>query len=90
MNIIEAIKSGENFRRSTYHKSVWVSKGCVSLTIDKADILADDWEVEEKKAEITRTQLERAYAKVLKHNSFEYRVGAQQEIAALAKELGLD
>jgi hypothetical protein len=96
MTIIEAIKSGMPFKRSkhvSYYTKEWIKgtgifKECIVL--DDADFLADDWEVEDKKVEITRTQLEQACIKVFKYQSHEYRLGSCQIVAALAKELGLD
>ena len=53
LNIIDAVKSGKNYRRPG---GAWL-KDYTSITISKEDILATDWEVEEKKAEITESEL---------------------------------
>lgn len=59
MNIIDAVKSGNPFRRKSkiIHASAW---DCTSpnLNLSPADILADDWEVKEKKIEVTESQLD--------------------------------
>jgi hypothetical protein len=76
MTIIEAIKSGKAIGRKGHsfyihqcHSDKTAAHGlfeptyfldCVSLT--KEDILADDWEIEEKKVEITRDQFIHAFA----------------------------
>lgn len=66
MNIIEAIKSGKRFRRKTY--DIWwdaVIKSYASQTatfnLMPADLIAEDWEIEEEKIEVTKTQLYEAY-----------------------------
>lgn len=60
MNIIEAVKSGKRFRRPSFAEGSWVSKdtnGNLSFHPDddwgfkafsQADILAEDWIVEDK------------------------------------------
>ena len=56
MNLIDAIKSGKRFRRSSWHAlRDWVrpiSNMCLSIPVD--DILADDWEIEQTSVTITR------------------------------------
>ena len=87
MTIIEAIKSGKNFKRRHHGNTLWISKECLSLTIDKAALIADDWEVEEKKVEITHRDLLCAWGRALKA-----RVNANMIVYFddLAKELGLE
>lgn len=57
MTIIEAIKSGMPFSRKG-HNTLYLAKGDLYLAFQIEDILAGDWEVEEEKIEITKSQLE--------------------------------
>ena len=56
MNLIDAIKSGKRFRRSSWHAlRDWVrpiSNMCLSIPVD--DVRADDWEIEQTSVTITR------------------------------------
>lgn len=54
MNIQQAMKSGKKFRRKGWGSGFSSLEFAYSLT--KADILADDWEVEEVTVSITRQQ----------------------------------
>ena len=101
MNIIEAIKSGRNFRRASFPNQRWFSYKGESKIMgfdfeenrrdfyqpDKLDIIADDWEIEEKKVEITRQTLKDAFedadwdAQVPNRMSF---------LDGVAKRLGLE
>lgn len=70
MTIIEAARSGKRFKRKTWIEFITEldnpSRGlCISGSQAMAllrleDILATDWEIEEKKVEITYEQLENA------------------------------
>ena len=68
MTLIEAIKSGRPFRRCEGHwhsdGTSWVrTRALGGPAIDGKwleDILADDWEIQEPKVEITRAQLKAA------------------------------
>lgn len=70
MTIQEAIKNGKRFKRPCFPRQNWmyIPKGCVQITridgvpytLDITDLLADDWEVEEEKIELTRTQFFKA------------------------------
>lgn len=73
MNIIEAIKSGRPFRRQQFTN--WytgIGMGDL-LALDRdyryplceADLLADDWEIQERKVEITARQFVEACDEVL-------------------------
>lgn len=68
MTLIEAIKSGKRFRRSD---TLWldVLQNAIVMTnfpdkprfkFDINDIIADDWEIEEEKIEITKIEAEKA------------------------------
>lgn len=92
MNIIEAMKSGKRFRRkegdgwffavTDFIPTAGPSIGRV--VIERHDLLADDWEVEEKKVEITKDTLANAY--VASHgNTYDIKM-----IDRMAKNLGLE
>lgn len=97
MNIIEAVRSGKPCRRKAW------APGCVQspfrpsensyysrdLELSACDILADDWEIEERKVEITYSVLERAIEK--SHYPFSWREKGVPicPTQRLAKELGL-
>lgn len=97
MNIIEAVKSGKRFRRKSV-PYVWHSEDkfyCLpglqatglwstEHTLSKEDLTADDWEIEEKKVEITKSQLTDAYFRSTKKNDGLF------SIVYLARELGLE
>jgi hypothetical protein len=101
MNIIEAIKSGKRFRRPAWKEwstdtqcnagYVWSSGnqgGSTTVSgmfLQSADITADDWEIEEKKVEITRSQFFSAVDKVLA-KAFDGTPRSHE----IAKELGLE
>ncbi len=61
MNIIEATQSGKRFRRNFWGE-FWLDKelGLVHLTFE--DILATDWEIEERKVEITESEFDEAWS----------------------------
>lgn len=62
MNLIEAIKSGKRFKLKRDRE--WHTQGQV-LQIHEArsDLICDNWEIEEEKIEITRSQLQEAFNK---------------------------
>lgn len=78
MNIIEAIKSGKRFKRKS--EIAWMSDDQLYNYV-KADIIADDWEVESQPVTITRKDLDKAWAKA--------RSNMLIDVEVLAKELGL-
>lgn len=102
MTIIEAIKSGKPFRRkgekNWYGNSPDAAKmfhiESMNVFCHYASIIADDWEVEEKKIEITHSQLLKAIAAVAKkecetlgdHHRVQILCGFAPHIS---KELGL-
>jgi len=55
VNLIDAIKSGKRFRRSSWHAlRDWVrpiSNMCLSIPVD--DVIADDWELKQQIEDIT-------------------------------------
>lgn len=61
MNIIDAVKSGKNFARKPKGKNDF-HLNCKSqeYVLDIDDILATDWEIEERKIEITESEFDMA------------------------------
>jgi hypothetical protein len=59
MNLIDAVKSGLPFRRKNQDWGWWKPKRPIDL--GPGDILADDWEVQEEKIEVTARMVEEAY-----------------------------
>jgi hypothetical protein len=94
MTIIEAIKSGKRFRRKnqqTYYNKFGHWDAPIGWIFSADDVLADDWEVEEKKVEITKAQLSAAWNRLV--DRFEhsgYNLSLFPTSYELAKELGLD
>jgi hypothetical protein len=56
MNIIDAVKSGKPYKRR--HHGCWFDK---TNHWRGDDILATDWEIEERKIEITENEFEEAF-----------------------------
>jgi hypothetical protein len=65
MNLIEAIKSGRRFRRSSWTSRDYypTDSGWVNLPIEA--VVADDWEVEEPTSTITLEQFDKAWSDAL-------------------------
>lgn len=71
MKIQDAIASGKRFKRKDWAKFDFLAieqervldDSRVPYSLGKSDILADDWEIEEKKVEITESQLREAWDK---------------------------
>jgi hypothetical protein len=61
MNIIQAIQSGKPFRRKGWEVYFPLAG---DLSFYGHDILATDWEVQEQKIEITKSQLWKAWDEV--------------------------
>lgn len=61
LSIIDALKSGKNFRRKLHNWGMLTNNACVEYTLDKEDILATDWEIEERKIEITESEFDEAW-----------------------------
>jgi hypothetical protein len=114
MNLIDAVKSGRPFRRKAHSSHSpeyftpreWVDSFGLgdfeNQEVMVADILADDYELEEPEVRITRGQLLGAFADLLKEKGYCY-YGAYGErrvkpgdfedpsdIVNLAKRLGLE
>ena len=67
MDIIEAVGSGKNFRRPG---GPWFGD-YTSITISKEAIMATDWEVEERKIEITESEFMDKCGETLKQLEFQ-------------------
>lgn len=77
MNIIAAIKSGRPFRRKEYANTMdyirLPEKGFNVLNLAIGDILADDWEIEEAKVEITESAYEAACDAAISYGCHEFK-----------------
>lgn len=63
MNIIEAanaVKTGKKARRPAWDNTFYYLQGFETVDISIVDILATDWEIEEKKIEITESEFDEA------------------------------
>ena len=59
MNLIEAVKSGKRFKRKTH--TLWNDNLPDTIyEFSYRSILADDWEIEERKIEITESEFDKA------------------------------
>jgi hypothetical protein len=73
MNIIEAIKSGKNFRRPGVKGWLYVDVfKCSFKQIDWESLIADDWEVEEKPVTITKEEFEKAWKSAIENSKRAY------------------
>jgi len=59
VNIIDAVKSGKPFKLGLDDGS-FSNRDDRRFSLNREQILSDDWEIEEKKIEITEVQLEKA------------------------------
>jgi len=102
VNIIEAIKSGRRFKRTSsatfcLSSDMLIADGYYRIRTDY--LLADDWEVEEVScyvgsAMITREQFDKAWSKLWPYDPYGDGLNSincytKLERDALAKELGL-
>lgn len=90
MNLIEAVKSGRPFKRKAWGTSDWEAPESWSKPFLKYDILADDWELEESKVEITATQFHEAARKVWEEDFDKTRESPHFFAKLIAKRLGLE
>lgn len=61
MNIINAIKSGKNIRRPSYDEYCYVPHAVNDrVCLTKEELLAEDWEIEEQKIELSWEQIHKA------------------------------
>lgn len=87
MNFIEAVKTGKKFKRAhwdTFYSNYTV---CPAQELNRMDVLAADWQVEEEKVTLTKTELEIAYFTAI--SSFSPGTGYAQNIFdSLCRTLG--
>lgn len=86
MNIIEAVKSGKKFKIRTC--SFWRDT-CESHMYSAEELLSDDWEVEEKKVEVTKQQLFQAFIDMTQGKDFLY-MSRIEIINGIASRIGLE
>jgi hypothetical protein len=63
--LVEAIRSGKRYRRKAWAKSFWVLADRLDHTtavFSPDDVLAEDWELEEPRTEVTPSQVRKAIA----------------------------
>lgn len=82
MNIIEAIKSGKNFKRKNKPHFLLNKRGS-SGPFSLEDILAEDWEVEEETVKVTKSQVVEAIQKGVPQ-------GPLLVVETVLKELGFE
>ena len=91
MNLIDAVKSGKSFKRPEWRHfysapaQLLFTVEDIRLQLTIEDILADDWEVEEKQITITESDFNKAVVKT--GNLYYQDQGYWAD--ALKKELGL-
>jgi hypothetical protein len=85
INIINAIKSGKRFRANGICGYAWIkiSSPTAELNFTSADLLREDFEIEEESVTVTRSQIICAWLRV--HPDFE---GAPIEFEGFLKALG--
>ena len=96
MNILEAIKSGKRFRRKPSIPGTvsWIGPLDVTTHWDESffldDILADDWEVEEKQVTVTESAFKAAWVSACKSSGYHDDFAPHGWLyTALKVELGL-
>lgn len=81
MNIVDAIKSGKRYRRppgKKYDPNFWYPALCPSYITDRTirtmftfeDMIADDWEVEEKQVTVTESAFKAAWINACKSSGY--------------------
>lgn len=90
MNLVEAVKSGQPFKRSGWGKYV-IHETVYEFLFKREDLLADDWEIQEKEITITASQFDAAVSRTNdKVYKSEYEdVHICDYLKVLQKELGL-
>lgn len=63
MTLIEAIKSGEKFKRAIWTDDDWITNESIIIPLRRADIVADDWVVKWNFA-VEREELDQEWAKL--------------------------
>lgn len=95
MNIIDAVKSGKKIRRPSFGWGwIYLRSEGYTFSLNRQDILADDWEIEEKKVEITYERLKEAFESASpSYQPYSSQLGvpivSYPSVEVVAKELGL-
>jgi hypothetical protein len=88
MNIIEAVSSGKQFRKSTWPFTHHYKGSENMFRLTREEILADDWEIEEPKVEVTREQINKViWSSSTAFKGFDYF--SHDWFEYIYKELGL-
>lgn len=83
MTILDAVRSGKKFKRKG--DALWFEPGyAAEFTV--AQVLAEDWEIEEKTVEISRSQ----FMSVVCNKTLGHIDGWNETACKWAKELGLE
>jgi hypothetical protein len=94
MKLHQVLEQGLPIRRKGNHSWVLLDQWCPgdweALHFSLEDVLADDWEVQEPKVTITRSQFWDAVAEVLKEELFCPIYPPRPDIQVLARKLGLE
>lgn len=88
MNLVDAVKSGKRFRRKSWFKNATDDQWLDVLKLDNAifslnDLLAEDWQIEQKSVTITREQFDAAWDKAF------YGDTLKDVYGTICEELGL-
>jgi hypothetical protein len=67
VNLIDAVKSGKPFKRKIDKGVYWqlAEPSLKQIAVSREDILATDWEIEERKIEITESELDYIFNSLL-------------------------
>jgi len=84
MNIIEAVKDGRRFRRGG--SEYWFCRADTSWIMSEEGLASDDWEIDEKKVEVTEEQVKAALCKNIDLLPYWKDLGF---ITKVCKDLGL-
>lgn len=88
MTLQEAIKSGKRFKRPYWN--TWHDRSSIGRTyICAVSILADDWEIEEKKVEVSRHDIDAAFRRLLPNVDFT-SIRWQRDIDDFCEYIGLE
>ena len=102
MNIVEALKSKKGIKRKHEPCFTHFEPSRNPLLISYEDLIADDWEIEEDKITISRTELYQSIADLLKEDGVSFWgprgvedisiaiLNKKDGIKRLAKKLGFD
>lgn len=97
MNIIEALKSGKRFRRGKNEPFIHIPIEATAdhdLFLSRDDVLANDWEIEEPSARLTKSDVLRFYELGMYHahvpNTAYSLDRDKQELHDLLRKMGLE